>query len=172
MLQIGEQIVHPRYGAGIVTETREITYDGETKDYICIELVGDRGTVMVQEDFLGDIDLRKEIITADLVRTILFRTPNTLSTNHRTRQANLKSAIDSGKPRNILRALRDLYWFEKLRDRLSASDLQLRKRAHRLITQELALHSTGDALHKATLQLDKLILQAMNRHTDAQPADA
>lgn len=173
MLQIGEQIVHPRYGAGVVKETREITYEGETREYFCIELVGDRGIVMVQQDFLDDLDLRKEIITAELVQNILFNTPNELSTNHRTRQAKLKSAIDSGKPRKILQALRDLCWFEKLRDRLSASDLQLRKRAHRLITQELALRSTTDeTLQKAALKLDRIIMQAMNTHSNAQPSEA
>lgn len=167
MLNIGEQIVHPRYGAGTVIETREVTYNGETNEYLCIELVGDRGTVMVKSDFLDEIDMRTEITTVDLVETVMNATPNDLSTDHRTRQNNLKQKIDSGKPRQIIQALRDLCWHELKRDGgLSDSDSKLRKRAHRLISQELALKPTRN-MNSAAYALDKIIHNAMQHHQEA-----
>lgn len=170
MLNIGEQIVHPRYGAGTVMETRDVTYNGETREYICIELVGDRGTVMVQADFLDEVDFRTEITSIDLIKKIMTNTPSELSKDHRTRQTNLKKKIDSGMPRQIIQALRDLCWREHQRDNgLSDSDTKLRKRAHRLIAQELALKPTRD-LTSAAYALDKIILNAMKEHQEAVAA--
>ena len=46
--QIGETVVHPHYGAGVITEIQERHSLGPSKRYYSIELLGDsQTTVMV-----------------------------------------------------------------------------------------------------------------------------
>ena len=50
MLEVGDAIVHLRYGAGTVTGTRTVTRDGEERQYYCIEIVNNAGTLLIPQD--------------------------------------------------------------------------------------------------------------------------
>jgi RNA polymerase-interacting CarD/CdnL/TRCF family regulator len=60
--QVGETVVHPNYGAGVITEIRERRSLGAVKRYYSIELLGDPGTtVMVSLGNEEKIGLRQPI---------------------------------------------------------------------------------------------------------------
>ena len=164
MLEKGEQVVHARYGAGVVQGIREMTFAGKTRRYYCIELLDGQGQVMIPEDAVDEADIRTDIVEADFIRRIMNNEPLDLSNNYRTRQANIQKKVASGSPRQVIQALRDLCWRERERS-LTITDSRLKTRAMRLVAQELALHLKLD-LDTATQRLNEIIRQAMHTHQE------
>ena len=63
MFKVGDMIVHQRHGAGTVIEPRTIEHDGQTREYFCIELSGDRGLLMVPRENVNEDEIRPALTT-------------------------------------------------------------------------------------------------------------
>jgi len=61
MYERGDQIIHPRYGAGTVIGERELTFQGRTRAYHIVELVGERGEVMIPVEMATNMNIRPAI---------------------------------------------------------------------------------------------------------------
>jgi RNA polymerase-interacting CarD/CdnL/TRCF family regulator len=162
MFKPSEHIVHPRHGAGTMTGIRTIERDGEKCRYYCIELVDDRGTVMIPVDYIEEAGLRSAVVDVRLLRRVLRKPPVELPSDYRVRQSHLRKKIASGDPRQIIQAVRDLCWYERQR-KLTSVDAQLKARALLLLTYELAVKSALD-VEAARKRLNKIIRQAMQGH--------
>jgi CarD family transcriptional regulator len=161
----GDTVVHPTHGAGIVTGMRTIEWDGEDREYVCIDLRDDNNsTVMVPVEELDDSGLREAIDSLELVREVMFDTPRELHDHYRTRQANIKDRIDKGGPRELIQGLRDLCWREH-KDRLTNTDKRLRMKLRKRLQHEIAL---DHEYTKATIRrkIKKIIREAMEHHAD------
>lgn len=167
MFDVGDCIVHPRYGAGTVIESRLIERKGEHRRYFCIELTNDRGTVMIPSEKVEEIGLRPIMVTETLIREVMSRQPVELSDNHRSRQADLEAKLKSRKPRLLLQALRDLDWRERTA-RLTNTDRKLKSSVQKRLIQEFALQ----AGEQARTRIQEIILQAMDQHLQAVGAEA
>ena len=111
--QIGETVVHPHYGAGVITEIQERHSLGPTKRYYSIELLADeRTTVMVPLDKEESVGLRAPISKARLSRLwrILRGKPEALPDEHKERYAVIEGKLHEGDLFQIAEAVRDLAW--------------------------------------------------------------
>ena len=169
MLEIGDRIVHPRYGAGVVTGFRTMTYSGTERRYYCIELVADRGVVMIPEDTIDETEMRTEITGLDMIRTVMERAPVELDGDYRVRQHRIREKLRSGEPRQIIQALRDLCYRERVK-KLTPSEEQMKARALSLLADELALRQGLD-VDTARLRLNAIIQSTMQTHI-ADTADS
>ncbi|MFW5690896.1 MAG: CarD family transcriptional regulator [Chloroflexota bacterium] len=162
----GDPVVHARYGAGQVTGVRVLDQDGEDKRYFCIELVDDRGTLMIREGKVSNDELRPALTDTRMIDEILRKEPQALSSNHRSRQGKLDKMIKSGNPRCVAQALRDLAWREATH-RLTAADIRLKGEAIKKLADELALNPRLSMI-EVRRRLAQLIDRAMDYHQSRQ----
>lgn len=167
MFDIGDCIVHPRYGAGTVIESRVIERKAEKRRYFCIELTNSRGTVMIPSEKVEETGLRPIMVTETLIREVMSKQPVELSDNHRSRQADLEAKLKSRKPLLLLQALRDLNWREHT-THLTNTDRKLKNNFQKRIVQEFAL-LIGE---QARVRTQEIVLQAMTQHLKAITAEA
>jgi CarD family transcriptional regulator len=165
MFKQGDHVVHPRHGAGTMLDPRIIKRDGEERCYHCIELVDDRGIVMIPEEHIEDAGLRRAVVDATLIQAIMHKSPGELPDHHRERHAHLQTQIASGDPGQIIQSLRDLCWREH-RCTLNTSDTRLKTRALLLLTYELAAKSALD-VEAAQRRIRAIIRTAIQTHVQA-----
>lgn len=160
MFSSGDTIVHNRYGAGTVVGEKTITLDGETRHYICIQLAGERGTLMVQPDEINPEEVRTTINDLKVIREVFANTPVDLSDQHRARQSRLQAKIRSNDPRKIAQAIRDLIWRERT-SRLTETDKRILSEAHDKLLQELSI---SPSIESARARLKSVIDAAIDKH--------
>jgi CarD family transcriptional regulator len=139
--QVGETVVHPQYGAGVITEIQERHSLGPRKRYYSIELLGDaRTTVMVPLDKEESVGLRQPIPKARLSRLwrILCGKPESLPDEHKERYAVIEDKLQEGDVFQIAEAVRDLAWRREERRKLTQVSSRLYETGLGFIASELA----------------------------------
>jgi RNA polymerase-interacting CarD/CdnL/TRCF family regulator len=167
----GDTIVHARYGAGKVLETRTLAFSGEEKSYVCIELADDRGTLMIPQEEFEEEELRPAMTDTQTIRRVFESEPQPLSDNHRSRQGKIDKMIKSGNPNKIAQALRDLAWREAIH-KLTATDSRLKGDAMKRLAEEFAL-SPKVTIAGIRKRITTLLSEAIDKHQaseQAQPA--
>jgi len=159
----GDPIVHPSHGAGRIISIPRRRVGGVERQYYCIELVNDHGTLMIPVERAEASGLRKATLDAAGILDILSAEPNELDDDHRKRQAEIELRIRSGDAELVTQALRDLAWREH-NDSLTERDQKLKSEAEALVIGELALQPDLD-LESAATQLHQHLAEAI----DAQP---
>lgn len=160
MFEIGDTVVHDRYGAGTVVGSKHITLNGAERTYICIQLAGERGTLMVQPDEIKEDEIRRALDDFGVIREVFQMMPEELADQHRSRQPRLQAKLRSNDPRLIAEVLRDLTWREQTGG-LTETDKRIREKARRKLLRELKL---SDQIASATDLLDELISSSMEKH--------
>jgi RNA polymerase-interacting CarD/CdnL/TRCF family regulator len=142
MFQVGDRCVHPDYGAGIVTEVKELGFLGnERKQYYSIELLSKPGTtVMVAVKNEEKVGLRSPIARATLRRvwSILRASPRTLPSDHNERYALLTEKLLDRDILEIAKVLRDLAWRKEDRRNLTSRGKRLYEKSLELLASEVA----------------------------------
>ncbi len=162
MFDIGDTIVHSRYGAGKVVGEKVVSLNGEERSYICIELTGDRGTLMVQPEEVDPEEVRETLDDLNIIREVFNSKPQKLSDQHRSRQPRLQAKIRSNDPKKVAEALRDLVWRERV-DRLTETDKRIMNNARRKLMQELKISPQVSAANR---KLNEIVEEAIHKHLD------
>ena len=132
--QVGETVVHPDYGAGVITEIQERRSLGPSKRYYSIELLGDpRTTVMVALDREVSVGLRQPIPKTRLSRLwrILRAEPAVLPDEHKERYAVIEGKLEEGDIFQITEAVRDLAWRREEKHNLTTVGGRCQPSGHR-----------------------------------------
>jgi CarD family transcriptional regulator len=139
--QVGETVVHPHYGAGVITEIQERHSLGPSKRYYSIRLLSDsRTTVMVALGMEESVGLRAPISKARLGRLwgILREKPETLPDEHKERYALIEGKMQEGDLFQIAKAVRDLAWRREEKRTLTKVGKRLYETGLGFIASELA----------------------------------
>jgi RNA polymerase-interacting CarD/CdnL/TRCF family regulator len=139
--QVGEIVVHPNYGAGVITEIKESHSLGAAKRYYSIDLLGDPGTtVMVPLGNEESVGLRPPIPKTRLSRLwrILRADPETLPSEHKERYAVIRDKFQDGDFFRIAEAVRDLAWRREEKRHLTKVGKRLYETGLGLLASELA----------------------------------
>jgi CarD family transcriptional regulator len=121
--------------------------------YYIIDLVACDGIVMVPIDKVQKIGLRRVSGTRAISRAMntLTSTPDTLSSDHRERQARAQEKLNTGDLLKVTEVVRNLAW-RNHQGRLTMADNQLYRRAQTFLASELAL-ARGIELQEAMEQV-------------------
>ena len=142
MYSVGDKVVHPGYGPGVITDVERRQVIGEAKRYYVIDLQagGGTGTLMTPVAGADDVGLRPAISQAsvDLLFRSLTEAPRALSVDFRERQTEVEEQLRIGDVFNSARVLRDLVWHGHDHG-LTKRDMQLVQRAEELVGGEVAL---------------------------------
>lgn len=163
MYTTGDQIIHPRYGAGTVVGEKAVTLYGKTRQYHIVELVGNRGEVMIPLDAVEDMDIRPAIKNLDLIRSIFSEQPTELSDDYRARQAKIEKEIKTRDPQALAEALRDLAWREHI-DKLTTVELKMKSKLMKMLSREMAVIRPNMNVEKATNTLTQMLYDMLEIH--------
>ncbi|MGJ3237410.1 MAG: CarD family transcriptional regulator [Anaerolineae bacterium] len=164
MFEPGDKVVHVRHGAGVVIETRTMTYDGKQREYFCIQMNDNRQTLMIPVENMDEDEIRPAITDMSVIEEVFHNEPAELDDNYRTRQANIRQKLKTRSPRKLAQALRDLVWLERTH-KLTNTDTRLRDNLIQRLSRELALHPSMTVAN-ARQKLEAMVNAAITDHLD------
>ncbi len=157
MFHIGDKVVYPMHGAGIIESIEEKEILGEKRNYYVMRIpIGDM-KVMVPMDSVEEIGLRQVIDDAGFqkVMAILNERKSPMSTNwNRRYRANMEK-IKSGNIYEVAEVVRNLM----LRDRekaLSSGEKKMLDYARQILISELVL-SKGQEEGKVLSLIERVL---------------
>jgi CarD family transcriptional regulator len=157
MFKQGDMVFHPRRGAGIITEIKQLKMSNGSESYYHVSLAtGETLLVPVREEQSGG--LTAVTATQDII-DVLSSQPEDLVGDHRQRTFAVEQKLDSGDPLRVAEVLRDLTWRQHTA-RLSGGDQRLMHKAHKLLSNALVAKPKMD-LHAASQLLDSIVRQAI-----------
>lgn len=140
MFQIGDKVVYPMHGAGVIEAIEEKEVLGEIRQYYIMRLpIGDM-KVMIPMGNVQEIGLREVIDEAGVeqVLLILKQKKSTMSTNwNRRYRANLEK-IKSGNIYEVAEVVRNLSLREREKG-LSTGERKMLDNARQILISELVL---------------------------------
>jgi CarD family transcriptional regulator len=140
MFDIGDKVVHPTHGAGLVTGIKKQDLLEQYHRYYVIDLAFDDRTLMIPVSNAEEIGLRSISRQATLSQVwhILGAEAETLSDDYKKRQKRVQEKLKTGDVIKVAEVIRDLS-FLKREDHLTSFDTKLFERAQQFLACEVAL---------------------------------
>ncbi len=141
MFEVGEAVVHPIRGAGIVTDIEELERHGSSKEYYRVKLLGQgHTTLMIPVKAAKARGLRHAIQRSRLKRVwrVLLAAPEKLPAHYKKRYELVKSKLRTGDLLQIAETVRDMAWRRKQEGSLNTRGKRMYKEGIRLLAGEIA----------------------------------
>ena len=170
----GDPVVHPSQGAGTIERIVTLDYTGTPLRYYSIELVDSDSTLILPVEKAEELGLRHADFGLDDIEAALDDEPRELPDSYRSRQAQMRSLLNTGKPIDLARIVRDMAWRGRQPDtNLTKVDKDLLRDAKHMLATELAAR-LGTTVDAATRRIEETVGRVMDRHAQANgsPSDA
>jgi CarD family transcriptional regulator len=140
MFDIGDKVVHPTHGAGLVTGIKKQDLLEEYHRYYVIDLAFDDRTLMIPVSNAEEIGLRSISRQATLSQVwhILGAEAETLADDYKKRQKRVQEKLKTGDVIKVAEVIRDLSSLKR-EDHLTSFDTKLFERAQQFLACEVAL---------------------------------
>jgi CarD family transcriptional regulator len=141
MFEVGDVVVHPVRGAGVVTDIKELQRRGNSKQYYKIRLLSHaRTSLMIPVKGAAARGLRRAIKESRLNRVwhVLCSSPKKLPTDYEARHELLEHKLRSGDLFQVAEAMRDLTWRQQEQNGLTWGERQVYRRGIKLLAGEIA----------------------------------
>lgn len=161
MFAVGDKVVHPAHGAGVVTAIERLDVLHESTRYYVISPIASDMRLLIPINNVEQVGLRPAITIKKLseVLAILQGPPSSLPEDYKERQAQVEERLRSADPEIIGTVARDLTWLRQMRS-LTARDSDLLDRANTLLAGEIALVK-GMALEEAERELQLTLSESL-----------
>ncbi|MEI6602019.1 MAG: CarD family transcriptional regulator [Clostridia bacterium] len=165
MFVVGENIVHPLYGAGVIAsiETREFV--GTTNEYYIVELLFRNEVIMVPRSQAVVLGVRNVICLekADEVKHVLSKPCACTNPNWNKRYKENMDRLRTGDVIEVAYVVRDLSDREKHKG-LSARERKMLTSAIKILVSELACVHKSDFVETKNLVKELLLENAVDLH--------
>ncbi|MGC9397302.1 MAG: CarD family transcriptional regulator [Anaerolineae bacterium] len=166
MFEIGDAVVHPAKGAGIITDVRRMP--GLRKRLQCykIKMVDERAktVLMIPIEKAADAGLRPATSKASLgsIWKTLAAVPQELPAEHKTRYKLLKEKLKTGNVTQVAEVIRDLAWRRITVDKkkLNMPGQRIYDKAMRLLSGELAV-TQEISVQTAKVQVEDMLEKSL-----------
>jgi CarD family transcriptional regulator len=167
MYSVGDKVVHPGYGPGVIKGIERRQVIGEEKRYYVIDILTGGTTLMTPVAQAENVGLRPALSNAQVQRLLraLKESPNSLSPDFRERQTVIEERLKETDVFVTAEVLRDMNWYGQSRG-LTKRDTQLLQRAEDLIAGELALIWDVE-VSEATEQIQAVLAEAIREQADS-----
>ena len=157
MFDIGDKVVHPTHGAGLVTGIKKQDLLEQYHRYYVIDLAFDDRTLMIPVSNAEEIGLRSISRQATLSQVwhILGAEAETLSDDYKKRQKRVQEKLKTGDVIKVAEVIRDLS-FLKREDHLTSFDTKLFERAQQFLACEVALVE-GVQINEAARMISEIL---------------
>jgi CarD family transcriptional regulator len=166
MYAVGDKVVHPGYGPGVIKGIERRQVIGDEKDYYIIEILTGDATLMTPVAQADKVGLRPALGAASIrqILELLTEAPETLSEDYRERQLDVDERLREGDVFVVARVMRDMAWYGHFND-MTKRDAQLMQRAEEIIAGELAL-VRGIEVKEALEDVQAILEEAINHEED------
>lgn len=142
MYSVGDKVVHPMHGAGIIQEIRRIEIAGNKRDYYAVKFVVGSMITNIPIDNSEKVGLR-DVIGKDEAKKVVetfVALPVNNDINWNKRQRENLNKIKSGDIYQVLGVLKDLMYRDKTKG-LSTNERKTLSSARQIVLSELVLSS-------------------------------
>jgi len=165
--KVGDKVVHPHHGAGVIAAVEQSDLLDEFNRYYVIELAVQHMRLMVPVRMADEIGLRL-VLAPDAwpcILDILDGDADVLPEDFKARQAHIHERLREGTAESLARVVRDMA--HRGRDRTySPTEQRLYDQARTMLSSELAL-ARNTAVDQALLAIDQHS-GALGSRTDGQ----
>lgn len=157
MYEVGEKVVYPLHGVGVINSIEDKTVLGEKRSYYIIKLAISDMTVMIPINKSEELGLRLIVSDRDVNKALrLIKGDITeMEEDWKTRyQENFKK-IKSGSILNVAEVVRNLFHRNKVKE-LSIMEKKLYENAYRLLVDEISYVRNMDKEEVQNLVATKL----------------
>ncbi|BFL73014.1 MULTISPECIES: CarD family transcriptional regulator [Anaerococcus] len=157
MFKIGDKIVYPNHGAGIIDSIEKKEFLGEEKDYFILKMPIGSMDISIPMANIDKMNIREVIgkKEGDEVLRILDDDPTQMSNNWNVRYRQNQEVIKSGDIFEIAKMVRNLAILDKEKG-LSTTEKKLLNRARRIMASELVMAGSLEK-EKAEEMIDESI---------------
>ena len=157
MFKIGDKIVYPNHGAGIIDSIEKKEFLGEEKDYFILKMPIGSMDISIPMANIDKMNIREVIgkKEGDEVLRILDDDPTQMSNNWNVRYRQNQEVIKSGDIFEIAKMVRNLAILDKKKG-LSTTEKKLLNRARRIMASELVMAGSLEK-EKAEEMIDESI---------------
>lgn len=170
MFKVGERIVYPQHGAGVIEKKEKRVVLGDEVEYLTIRILSDDLVVRIPVDRVGELGLRRVMDKkgADAVLAVLAEDVSEEGGSWSRRFRMNKDKIRSGDVKEIAEVIRDLSLRDSERP-LSSGERQLLAQAKRILSSELRWVLDKDE-DETNQHLDKLLEDLAVARAEARTA--
>jgi CarD family transcriptional regulator len=171
MFEVGDKVVHPAHGAGVVSGIEEKELLDEFSRYYIIELAATEMKLMIPVKTADEIGLRPVATPAEVVaiHETLGSEPRDLVNDFKKRQAILTAELKSGEILDVAKVVRDLYWRNEASP-LSPTESRQLEGAKEQLAGELSLAEDED-VEKALARIEGVLLESVEGGREPVRAD-
>jgi len=171
MFDIGDKVVHPTHGAGLVTGIKKQDLLEQYHRYYVIDLAFDDRTLMIPVSNAEEIGLRSISRQATLSQVwhTLGAEAETLSDDYKKRQERIQEKLKTGDVIKVTEVIRDLSALKR-EDHLTSFDTKLLERAQQFLACEVALVE-GVQVNEAARMISEILDNGMES-PEAQDEEA
>ena len=145
MLNIGDKIFIPNYGAGVVLDICLRSFQEIEREYVIIYLIVDDMDLLIPVDRIENYKIRSIGNKADFEQAlqILSQITDKLELNWNKRYRKNNNKISSGKVNEMCEVLRDLYYLQKKEELPVGEEKTLEKVKHLLASEIMLLYGVN-----------------------------
>ncbi len=159
VFNVGDKVVYPHHGAGVVEKVEFKTVEGEKKKYFILSLCGGDLKITVPEDSTEEVGLRSVIPKCEVksVFEVLNQEQSQMPTNWNHRYKKNRDKIRSGDVYQVAEVVRNLSIREHQKG-LSTGEKRMLNQARQILLSEIiyVLNIDGE---KASRMLDEVFSQ-------------
>lgn len=165
--KIGQQVVYPNHGIGIIEEIDTRHINGEQGEFYLLRLCATNSLVMVPTRNADEVGLRRPIGNSqcDVLLKLLAKDFSTPSTDWKDRFKEFSERMRTGDIFSVAEVLKTLTYLNQLKP-LSFREKRMLERARYLVVSELAL-VCGLPETQVEPKVDHALRGACNKHTRA-----
>lgn len=140
MLNIGEKIFIPNYGAGVVLDIDKRNFTGSEKEYIIIYLIVDDMDLLIPIEKINSYKIRPILNISDMEQAmnIINQVPIKIEMNWNKRYRKNRNKIGSGNINDMCEVLRDIYYLKE-KEELPVGEEKIFEKTMHLIVSEIML---------------------------------
>ena len=140
MFLIGDKVVYPMQGIGIIDRIEDKIFSGKNREYIIVKILSNNLEIMIPSDKISNSNLRK-ITDNSTLEDVLFDLTNKNNKlegiSAKERYQNNMTKIKTGSLKDSAEVVYDLILMNKEKS-LNTSEKQLFNTAHKFLVQEVS----------------------------------
>ena len=140
MFLIGDKVVYPMQGIGIIDRIEDKIFSGKNREYIIVKILSNSLEIMIPSDKISNSNLRK-ITDNSTLEDVLFdltsKNTNLEGISAKERYQSNMTKIKSGSLKDSAEVVYDLILMNKEKS-LNTSEKQLFNTAHKFLVQEVS----------------------------------
>ncbi|HEX9026207.1 MAG TPA: CarD family transcriptional regulator [Clostridium sp.] len=140
MFLIGDKVVYPMQGIGIIDRIEDKIFSGKNREYIIVKILSNSLEIMIPSDKISSSNLRK-ITDNSTLEDVLFdltsKNTNLEGISAKERYQSNMTKIKSGSLKDSAEVVYDLILMNKEKS-LNTSEKQLFNTAHKFLVQEVS----------------------------------